>query len=229
MATIRNYISAFPWMDVLPVAVRLLSAALMGGLIGLERGRHGRAAGLRTHVLVCLGAALTSLTGVYLTQTLALSTDVARLSAQVISGIGFLGAGMILIRNNSIITGLTTAAGMWATAVIGIAVGYGFYAGAIIGTVICILIYTVLGHFEAFHKKEFHAYIELDSIREAEFVIEEILAMGIHPSSYAIIPPKSGHAEHVGITCKMLGEEQFCRLKEKIHDCTTLAMMVHEA
>ena len=92
------------------VILRLVVAALMGGLIGSERGRHGRPAGLRTHILICIGAAMTSLTSMYLSEMLGFNDDVARISAQVISGIGFLGAGTIMIRNNSVITGLTTAA-----------------------------------------------------------------------------------------------------------------------
>ena len=95
------------WVMFLPLGVRLLTAAFLGGLIGLERGRHGRTAGLRTHILVCVGPAMTSLTGLYISEELGYGTDIMRLSAQVISGIGFLGAGMILIRNDSIITGLT--------------------------------------------------------------------------------------------------------------------------
>lgn len=217
------------WTDAAMVAIRLFAAAMMGGMIGLERGLHGRAAGLRTHVVVCLGAALTSLCSLFVVEKLGYGTDVGRLSAQVVSGIGFLGAGMILIRNNSIITGLTTAAGMWTTAVIGIAVGYGFYSGAVVATCICVLIFTVLGRFEAVHKKEFHTYIELSSIKEAEYVIEEILALNISTSSYEITPPKSGHVEHVGIVCKMSTQEQYEKLRNKLHDISSVAMMVHGA
>ena len=141
--------------SLLTVIIRLFAAALMGGLIGSERGRHGRAAGLRTHILVCVGAAMTSLTSMYLSEALGFNGDVARISAQVISGIGFLGAGTILIRNSSVITGLTTAAGMWATAAIGVAVGYGFYSGAVIATLIGIFSVTVLSRFE---RKRNHAY-----------------------------------------------------------------------
>ena len=105
------------------VVIRLFAAAIMGGIIGSERGRHGRAAGVRTHILVCVGAATTSLTSLFLNNILGSQGDLARLSAQVISGIGFLGAGTILIRNSTVITGLTSAAGMWATAATGIAIG----------------------------------------------------------------------------------------------------------
>ena len=91
---------------------RIFLAVLLGGIIGLERGHHGRAAGLRTHILVCLGSALTSMMSVYVSQILGNGGDILRIPAQVISGIGFLGAGMIILKNNNVITGLTTAAGV---------------------------------------------------------------------------------------------------------------------
>ena len=122
----------------LSITARLLLAFVMGGAIGMERGRHGRAAGMRTHVLVCIGACMTALVGIHIL-TINPTENVTRIAAQVISGIGFLGAGMIMIRNQSVITGLTTAAGVWCTATIGIAVGYGFYLAAIVATVITII------------------------------------------------------------------------------------------
>ena len=98
--------------NLLSTVVRLLLAAVLGGLIGTERGAKGRAAGMRTHIIVCIGAAMTALVGLYTTDVLRQSSDPMRLSAQVISGIGFLGGGMILIRGRHRITGLTTAAGL---------------------------------------------------------------------------------------------------------------------
>ena len=95
------------------VTVRVLLAAVLGGLVGSERGRRGRAAGMRTHVLVCLGAAMTSMVGLYSAEVLGFTNDPLRVSAQVISGIGFLGAGTIMTRNHAQITGLTPAAGLW--------------------------------------------------------------------------------------------------------------------
>ncbi len=119
------------WINVL---IKSLLAVVIGGLIGTERAKHGRAAGMRTHVLVCLGSTLTSMTGLYVSDVLGNTGDITRMAAQVISGVGFLGAGMIILKSNNVITGLTTAAGVWTTASIGIAVGFGFYPGAIIVT-----------------------------------------------------------------------------------------------
>ena len=105
------------WESLLKIAI----AMVVGGVLGMERGKQGRAAGMRTHILVCMGAALTAMTGVYATEVLGFGTDPMRISAQVISGIGFLGVGTILIKGRFQITGLTTAAGIWTTAGVGLA------------------------------------------------------------------------------------------------------------
>ncbi len=111
---------------------KLLLAAFLGGLIGYQRENSHRPAGLRTHILVCVGSALVMITSEYIFQVYqgTATLDPARLGAQVISGIGFLGAGTIL-RDGSTIKGLTTAAGLWAVACVGIAIGIGFYLGGI--------------------------------------------------------------------------------------------------
>lgn len=115
---------------VCSILLRLLLAVVFGGIIGTERGKHGRAAGMRTHILVCIGATMTTLIGEYVTFVLGMSSDPVRIGAQVISGIGFLGAGMIMTRGGLRVKGLTTAAGLWATATIGLALGIGLYSAA---------------------------------------------------------------------------------------------------
>ena len=121
-------------LNMASISARLVLSVILGGLIGMERGRRGRAAGLRTHILVCLGAAMASLLGVFITKELEISSDAGRIAAQVISGIGFLGAGTIVIKGRFRVSGLTTAAGLWATASIGLALGYAFFEGALIAT-----------------------------------------------------------------------------------------------
>lgn len=211
---------------ILKALIRLVAATVMGGLIGSERGRHGRAAGLRTHILVCIGAAMTSLTSVYLSEVLGYTGDIARLSAQVISGIGFLGAGTILIRNNSIITGLTTAAGMWATAAIGVAVGYGFYMGAAIATVICIGSVTLLSRLEKQRKSTLNAYIELSDIKLTEEIIALLRKENDLLISYDIIPPKSNISGNVGILATVNETKNFASAKEKIKSIPEAVILV---
>ena len=127
----------------LSVILRLLCALVIGGVIGLERGLKNRPAGLRTYMLVCVGSCLIMLTNQYLFQV-SQSGDPMRLGAQVVSGIGFLGAGTIIVTKHNQIRGLTTAAGLWAAAGVGLALGVGFYeaalmAGALIFTVLTLL------------------------------------------------------------------------------------------
>ena len=133
---------------IFPTAPRLLLAVVFGGIIGTERGKHGRAAGMRTHILVCIGATMTTLIGEYVTFVLGMSSDPVRIGAQVISGIGFLGAGMIMTRGGLRVKGLTTAAGLWATATIGLALGIGFYSAAIIAVFLVYTTNKVLPMFE---------------------------------------------------------------------------------
>ena len=125
--------------DFLIPVCRLLLSVLLGGIIGFERAERGREAGLRTHIMVCLGACLVMLISEYIINSLKMSTDVTRLGAQVISGIGFLGVGCIITGGDKI-KGLTTAAGLWVTACIGLASGIGYYAVATATTVIMILV-----------------------------------------------------------------------------------------
>jgi putative Mg2+ transporter-C (MgtC) family protein len=127
-------------MNIETTMLRLVLALLCGGALGIERGRKRRPAGFRTYMLVCLGAALVMMTNEYISVTYGTS-DVARMGAQVISGIGFLGAGTIIVTGHNRVRGLTTAAGLWAAACIGLAIGIGYYAGAIIG---CAMIFVAM-------------------------------------------------------------------------------------
>jgi putative Mg2+ transporter-C (MgtC) family protein len=124
-----------PVLDPLDLGLRVAGAAVLGGLVGLERELHDRPAGFRTHILVSLGSCLFTMAGAYGVGPFfqdgggAVSFDPTRVAAQVVAGIGFLGAGAI-IRNRGNVQGLTTAAALWVTAAIGLAVGLGYWAGA---------------------------------------------------------------------------------------------------
>lgn len=132
-----------PWLiDNVDILIRLSLALVLGGLIGLEREQSNHAAGLRTNILVCLGACLLMLLSIYgfsdFVEEPNVRVDPARLAAAVITGVGFLGAGTILFTGKSI-TGLTTAASLWVVAAIGLAVGAGFYFASISVTVMVLL------------------------------------------------------------------------------------------
>ncbi|WP_339266896.1 MgtC/SapB family protein [Paenibacillus sp. FSL K6-1330] len=141
-------------LDTETMLMRLLLAALLGGLIGWERERRNKQAGLKTHLLVAVGSTLIMLTSIYGFDSALINHpnarfDPARLAAQVVSGIGFLGAGAILRRSNHIISGLTTAATLWVAAAIGLSVGSGFYWPAIITTAIVLVSTLVLNKLES--------------------------------------------------------------------------------
>lgn len=129
-------------VTLLAVVIRIFCAALFGGLLGLEREIKNRAAGLRTYMLVCVGACLVMVTNQYIFQTFQAS-DPVRMGAQVISGIGFLGAGTIIVTRHRQIKGLTTAAGLWAAAGVGLSLGVGFYEAAVAGAVIIFVVITL--------------------------------------------------------------------------------------
>lgn len=184
---------------IVKTAVRLMVSIVIGSLIGIEREKHGRAAGIRTHILVCLGSALTSLMSIFISETLGASGDVFRISAQVISGIGFLGAGMIILKGDNVITGLTTAAGVWTTAIIGIAVGYGFYSGAVIATAFFLSTIIFFSKLERRKKNTELVYIEIDNMYKTNEIIRNVISVIGSDISYNIVAPKSGCQGHLGI------------------------------
>jgi putative Mg2+ transporter-C (MgtC) family protein len=148
------------------ICARIIAAIICGGVIGIERGRSNQPAGMRTYMLVCLGSTLVMLTAEYMYIHFH-TGDPARLGAQVISGIGFLGAGSIIISGKTKVRGLTTAAGLWVSACIGIAIGIGFYSGGIFTT---IAVYMIISKFRRLEDKFTHndtwfkIYVELKAL-----------------------------------------------------------------
>ena len=145
------------------IIIRLLLATIFGSIVGLERGFRGRAAGFRTHMLVCIGSALVMITNQYIVEISPFPTDIGRLGAQVISGIGFLGAGTIIVTSRNQVKGLTTAAGLWASACLGLAIGVGFYKAAIIAGILIFLIISVmqkLDHKLIAYSRHMEIYVE---------------------------------------------------------------------
>ena len=126
-------------MDLLAITSRLVLALICGGVIGIERETKRRPAGFRTHILICMGSAITILTNLYLYQVMHLYTDISRMGAQVIAGISFVGAGTIIVTRHQKIKGLTTAAGLWTASIIGLACGAGYAECAIFATLMVLL------------------------------------------------------------------------------------------
>ena len=126
------------------MSIRLILAVICGSIIGIEREFKRRPAGFRTHILICMGAAMTTLISEYLLVEMHYTTDIARLGAQVIAGIGFIGAGTIIVTRHQRVKGLTTAAGLWACAAAGLTLGIGFYEAAVAGSMAIFVILTLL-------------------------------------------------------------------------------------
>ena len=185
------------WGFILECAIKSVLAVIIGGVIGSERARHGRAAGMRTHILVCLGATLTAMTGMFLSKEM--GGDAMRISAQVVSGIGFLGVGMIIIKNNNVVSGLTTAAGIWATSIVGIALGYGFYIGAIMVSALMLLSIVLLARLEKGKRRTEAIYVEVNDMSKVNWVINEINNLVGKENPHKIFPAKSGNTNNVGI------------------------------
>ena len=169
-------------VNILSSTVRLTLAVIFGGIIGLERGANKHQAGLRTHILVCLGAALAMLTNQYIIQTFPGPADPARLGAQVISGIGFLGAGLILVTSKNKVKGLTTAAGLWASACIGLAIGIGFYSGAVVAAVLVFVVLAQLTRLEDYfynRSRVMNLMMEFDSLDSMRSLLSVLRLHGV--------------------------------------------------
>ncbi|MGI6255831.1 MAG: MgtC/SapB family protein [Acutalibacter sp.] len=173
-------------LNVVTILFRLVLAMGLGGMLGIERGKKGQPAGFRTYITVCVASSLVTLTGQYIYARFH-TGDPARLGAQVISGIGFLGAGTILVTRKIQVKGLTTAACLWASACIGLAVGIGFYWGAVFCTVLIYLGMTIMQRLErrvVETSPDMTFIAEFDSskslgkfirtLREQEFTIDDV-------------------------------------------------------
>ena len=201
LATDVSAAPVFSFKTLGVAAFRIFLALIVGGIIGMERGRQGRAAGMRTHILVCLGATLTSMTGMYAYEILGTGNDPLRIAAQVISGIGFLGVGTILIKGRFQITGLTTAAGIWCAATIGIALGIGFYEGALMTFIASVSAVTVMHRLEySITRKHtrFGIYVEITSAEHVRKIMDHLIA-SYRVTDIQVTPPRSGTAGYVGI------------------------------
>ena len=180
-------------LSTVSVLLRLVLAMLFGGMIGLERGKKGRAAGFRTYMLVCLGAALTMLLSQYeyymlthdwaeLAAEIGLRTDVSRFGAQVVNGIGFLGAGTIIVTGRQEVKGMTTAAGLWASACTGLAIGAGCYECVLLACLLISLVIRVLPHVENYvveNARNMNIYVEFNSLDDVGDILNRIKSQNV--------------------------------------------------
>ena len=187
--------------NTISVVARIFLAMILGGCIGLEREKSKRPAGFRTHILVCVGSCMTALIGLFVFYEMGDVSDPLRISAQVISGIGFLGVGTILVKEHDHITGLTTAAGLWTTAAIGIACGYGFYIGALLGTLVVAITAAILFKFEARGRKKNRKVTLYLEIKGTEFLNEytDWLQKELDATNILIETPRTGMNGNVGM------------------------------
>lgn len=168
-------------LTYLAVIMRMLCSIIMGGLIGMERGMNRHSAGLRTYMMVCMGSCLIMMTNQYVCQVMG-SGDPVRMGAQVVSGIGFLGAGTIMVTRRNQIKGLTTAAGLWAAAGVGLAVGIGFYEAALAGTLGIVTILTFLHRWDdkmQQYGKVMAIYVELHKDTTLSHFLHDLKSMEI--------------------------------------------------
>ena len=185
--------------DILSIFIRLSLAMLCGGVLGIERGKKNRPAGFRTYMLVCVGATLVMLTNQYLCEFYG-TGDPARLGAQVISGIGFLGAGTIIVTGRNRVKGLTTAAGLWACACVGLAIGIGFYTGAIIGCALILLVMSVLHRIDdrmTANTRILDMYMEFQKMSDLGVFMSAIKEHGMKISDIEMT--KSNSTEDIGV------------------------------
>ena len=219
--------------DINVILIRLLGAALMGGLIGLERAYHGRPAGLRTHTLVCTASSLLMLLTVFQWDLLGerymetLRVDPTRMAQGIMTGIGFLGAGVIM-RENLTVRGLTTAASVWITAAIGIMIGMGFFIPALVGTMLTLFVLAMLGRVERAMKSKRYAQLKVRFKRAVGLPRAELYRI-IEQNNVGYYSP-SYHLEEEGmvfeyvLTINTVDADNFHRLA----DCLTQVEQIIE-
>lgn len=185
--------------NLFPIILKLALAMICGGILGMERGKKNRPAGFRTYMLVCVGATLVMLTNQYLCEVYG-TGDPARLGAQVISGIGFLGAGTIIVTGRNRVKGLTTAAGLWADACLGLAIGVGFYSAAIIGGAMILLVMSVLHRLDdrlVANARNVDLYMEFQKMSDLGAFMAKIKEFGMKITEIEMT--KSNRTEDIGV------------------------------
>ena len=205
--------------SMLGIGIRLFLATLAGIIIGMDREYKNKGAGIKTHALVCIGAAMAMIINEYVLRTFPGSnTDLTRIGAQVISGIGFLGVGTIMVTGRNEVKGLTTAAGLWACAGIGLAAGIGFIEGTLLAMVFVILVLRLLNPMDKYLRqraRDFEIYMELDNPLLVKEILSCLRERQISISNFHMIKGKEGLTP-TGLTMSLSlphhGEKKECLL-----------------
>ena len=203
-------------LHIISIIIRILLAIICGGVLGIERGRANQSAGMRTYSLVCLGATIVMLTGEYMFREFG-TGDPSRLGAQVVSGIGFLGAGSIIVEGNTKVRGLTTAAGLWTAACIGLVIGIGFYSCGIIAT---IAVYIVISKFRGIANYFTHndmwlrIYIEFEEISNLQVVCSVIESFGLQIGDVMLNNPNNSGNYNAIVSFKNIEEKSDKEIQE---------------
>ena len=187
------------------IVVRILISLAFGAILGLDRGLKSRPAGLRTYILVCVGSCIVMMTNQYVFQVFD-TGDPVRMAAQVVSGIGFLGAGTIIVTRRNQIRGLTTAAGLWASACVGLAIGIGLYEIALVGGLAVVIVLTSLGHWDFFIRRrarDVDVYIELPVSFSFAVFLEKLRQQGLGISNLQFTGGEGSASDHLGFVCTL--------------------------
>ena len=215
-------------LTYLSIALRIAAAFVMGGALGWERERRSRAAGLRTYMLVCVGACVIMLTNQYIYQVFH-TGDPVRMGAQVVSGIGFLGAGTIVVTKQNQIKGLTTAAGLWAAAAVGLALGIGFYEAAFIGGLLIFLILTAMHTLDSHIRKNAQRvalYVEVDNHINVGQIARAIRALNVEITSIQL-DEEHVPGEHIRAFLIVLRKNKKIRREDLFNDIQQIEGIVY--
>ena len=186
-------VAAFEEWSLLSMFLRLLSALMAGTIIGIDRSMKRRGAGIKTHVIVCLGAAVVMMTSQYMMKVYPDAADLGRMGAQVISGVGFLGVGTIIVTGRNQVKGLTTAAGLWTCACVGLAAGIGYIEGVLLCLVFVMFTFRVLNSFDYMlqkNSKVFDVYLEFFNNKSVIRFKEQLHATGFKLSVFDLTKSK---------------------------------------
>lgn len=200
-------------LNFISIFLRLSMAVVFGGTIGYGRERERRPAGLRTHILVSIGATLAMITNIYICEVYSKYSDPTRLGAQVISGVGFLGVGTIIVTGKNKVRGLTTAAGLWASACMGLAIGAGFYSGAIISCIFILIVTVVLTKLDKRinnKSRNITLYILVNSTSAASKLLVDIQSKNVKISDIEISNNNVSSNDLIGILLGLKISEEVC-------------------